>query len=90
MAQRSTRSEWCVYYMRMARVNIYLPDELAEEARRSDLNVSSLAQQAIRSELAARDLEAWLQEVGGLEPTGVTHAEVIEAVAAAKDELEGA
>ena len=38
----------------MVRVNVYLPDDLAEQARIADLNVSRLAQDAIRLALDAR------------------------------------
>ena len=34
--------------MRMARVNVYLPDDLAAKARAADLNVSRLTQAAIQ------------------------------------------
>jgi len=37
--------------MRMARVNITIPDELHEGARRAGLNVSQLAQRAVATEL---------------------------------------
>jgi post-segregation antitoxin (ccd killing protein) len=40
--------------VRMARANVYLPDDLHERARRADLNVSELTQRAIRSELERR------------------------------------
>lgn len=46
--------------MRMARVNVYLPDELADEARAADLNVSSLTQQAIREALNSSSMHTWL------------------------------
>ena len=38
--------------MRMARVNITVPDELYDKARSAGLNVSRVAQDAIRAELA--------------------------------------
>ena len=37
--------------MRMARVNVYLPDELASGARDAGLNVSALTQEAVRQAL---------------------------------------
>ena len=40
--------------LRMARVNVYLPDALHERAKRARLNVSDLCQQAIESELGRR------------------------------------
>ena len=75
--------------MRMSRVNVYLPDDLAEEAKKAGLNISSLTQEAIRSSLAAQSLTRWQQRVSDLHATGVSHAKVIDAVKSAKDELEG-
>jgi post-segregation antitoxin (ccd killing protein) len=74
--------------MRMSRVNVYLPDELADEAKKAGLNISSLTQEAIRSSLAAQNLGAWQQRVAALDSPGVGHQHVIDAVNAAKDELE--
>lgn len=75
--------------MRMARVNVYLPDDLAAEARAAGLNVSSLTQDALRSALAAERLDGWLDEVTALRPLGISHRAVAFAVEAAKDEVEG-
>ena len=74
--------------MRMARVNVYLPDDLAEKARAADLNVSGLTQAAIQRELDRQSLNAWLDEVANLPSTGIDDESVVEAVRAAKDELE--
>ena len=41
----------------MARVNVYLPDELAAEVRRNDLNLSALTQNAAREALAGRGVK---------------------------------
>ncbi|MGO8882971.1 MAG: type II toxin-antitoxin system CcdA family antitoxin [Streptosporangiaceae bacterium] len=53
--------------MRMARVNITVPDELLEEARAAGLNVSRLAAEALAEELDRRakaaDLDAYLAEL---------------------------
>jgi len=75
--------------MRMSRVNVYLPDDLADEAKRAGLNISSLTQDAIRSSLASKDLALWQQRVAELESADVSHSKVIEAVNSAKDEFEG-
>ncbi len=75
--------------MRMARVNVYLPDELADEARAAGINVSSLTQDALRRELGARRSTTWLEQVGRLPATQVTHDEVLEALDAAVDEMGG-
>ena len=74
--------------MRMSRVNVYLPDDLAEEAKKAGLNISSLTQDAILSSLAAQNLTRWQQRVAKLHSPGVSHAKVIAAVQSAKDELE--
>jgi len=75
--------------MRMARVNVYLPDDLAAEAKAAGLNVSGLTQGALRSALAASRVDEWLDDVGAMRPLGIRHDAAASAVAAAKDELEG-
>jgi post-segregation antitoxin (ccd killing protein) len=53
--------------MRMARVNITIPDDLHAAAKQAGLNVSRLAQQAVASELDRRariaELDAYLAEL---------------------------
>lgn len=75
--------------MRMARVNVYLPDDLAAEVKRAGLNVSAITQAAIRSTLAASATDDWLAGLGALARTGVGHDTAEGAVRAAKDELWG-
>jgi len=75
--------------MRMARVNVYLPDELADQARDASLNVSNLTQEAVRSALSANKTGDWLRKVIALSPTGVGHDAVMSALNEAKEELEG-
>ncbi|MBN2112599.1 MAG: type II toxin-antitoxin system CcdA family antitoxin [Acidimicrobiia bacterium] len=75
--------------MRMARVNIYLPEELAREARAAGLNISGIAQEALRTELAARRVGAWLDGIAALPPTGVTHEQVMTALDEARREAWG-
>jgi post-segregation antitoxin (ccd killing protein) len=74
--------------MRMARVNVYLPDHLADQAKDAGLNVSNLTQEAVRSALSANSTGQWLDEVAALPPTGVGHEDVLAAIQEAKDELE--
>lgn len=64
----------------MALVNVYVPSELMEEARRADLDISGLTQDAIRRALAARRTTEWLEGLAGLPPTGIGHTEVRRAV----------
>ncbi len=75
--------------MRMARINVYLPDELAGEAKEAGINISALTQDAVRAALGAARIDQWLEEMEALRPTGVTHEDVVSAVDAARDELEG-
>ena len=73
--------------MRMARVNVYLPDDLADEVRHAQLNVSSIAQDALRAALDDRAADAWLDGVARFARSAVDHDDVIAAVDAACDEL---
>ncbi len=75
--------------MRMARVNVYLSDDLAAEAKAAGLNVSKLTQEALRSALAVGRVDEWLDDIGSLRPLGIGHEAVASAVAEAKDEFEG-
>jgi len=75
--------------MRMARVNVYLPDQLADEARDAGLNVSNLTQEAVRSALSSLHAGEWLKMVAALPPTGAEHKDVLAAIQGAKDDLEG-
>lgn len=75
--------------MHMARVNVYLPDHLAAAVREADLNVSSIAQEALAAALFARETDRWLDDIAGLRPTAVTHAQVLDAMEAARAELDG-
>jgi post-segregation antitoxin (ccd killing protein) len=75
--------------MRMARVNVYLPDDLAEKAKDAGLNVSSLTQDAVRSALSASQTDIWLARVWALSSTGIEHDAVMSSLSGAKDDLEG-
>jgi len=72
----------------MARVNVYLPDDLATRVKEADLNVSAITQKALEAELVGRATNAWLAEIRRLPPSGVTHDEVIAALDAARDEYD--
>jgi post-segregation antitoxin (ccd killing protein) len=72
----------------MARVNVYLPDDLADEARAAGLNVSQLTQEALRRALAAHQASAWLDRVRRLPSADIGHDEVLEAIDAARAEAE--
>jgi post-segregation antitoxin (ccd killing protein) len=73
--------------MRMARVNVYLPDDLAEQARTAGVNVSAVAQDALRVILAAADTDRWLDRLERVDGTDVSHGLVIRALDDARDEF---
>jgi hypothetical protein len=74
--------------MRMARVNVYLPDDLAELARSAELNVSGLTQEAVRQALAARRTDVWLGQLLEVKGPQVDPAVLLGAVRDAVDDLE--
>jgi len=76
-----------VYVMRMARVNVYLPDDLAAAARAAGLNVSGITQAALTAALAGRDTNRWLDSIARMHTTGVTHDQALAAVHAAREEM---
>jgi post-segregation antitoxin (ccd killing protein) len=71
----------------MARVNVYLPDDLAEQARDAGINVSSITQDALRRELSGRNTSAWLAQVRTLRPAGASHEEAIAALYEVRDDM---
>jgi post-segregation antitoxin (ccd killing protein) len=66
-----------MYNMRMTRVNVYLPDDLAGAAKAAGLKVSNLTQDAIRGALVVARTDAWLDRVFGHAPSGVDHDEIL-------------
>lgn len=73
----------------MASVNVYLPDDLADQVKRAKLNISRITQEAIRAELAAAGATRWLSRIASLAPTEAGHDEAQEAVRNARAELGG-
>ncbi|HYN33413.1 MAG TPA: type II toxin-antitoxin system CcdA family antitoxin [Ilumatobacteraceae bacterium] len=73
----------------MARVNVYLPDQLAAQAKDAQLNVSALTQDAIRSTLAAAATDAWLAGLAELDRPDIDPETVARSIAETKDELWG-
>jgi post-segregation antitoxin (ccd killing protein) len=76
-----------VYNVCIARVNVYLPDDLAERARAAGVNVSGVAQDAIRGALAGIETDVWLDRLERESRTDVEHAVVITALDEARDEF---
>lgn len=75
-----------VYSVGMARLNVYVPDDLAEAARQAQLNVSSVTQDALRREVARRSTHRWLARLRRLPAMGVGHATVVAALDAVREE----
>ena len=73
--------------MRMARVNVYLPDELAQQARAAGLNISKVTQAALSSTLAHSETDHWLDRLGRSPRADVPHRRVIQAIDEARAEL---
>lgn len=76
-----------VYDMRMARVNVYLPDDLAQEVKAAGLNLSKLTQEALKSALSKQRTSDWLAAVASLGSTDVSHEDVLRAVGEAKKDF---
>lgn len=73
-------------YVCMARLNVYVPDELAERAKARGLNVSALTQAAIAAELERSATTAWLESVEA-RTSRARHDDVLAAIDAARDEF---
>jgi len=71
----------------MARVNVYLPDDLAERAKLAGVSISAVTQDALRHTLAAIDTDSWLDHLDQLAPTEVAHGRVIAALDHAREEF---
>jgi post-segregation antitoxin (ccd killing protein) len=76
-------------YVCMARVNIYLPDDLALAAHEAGRrNVSAVTRQAVADALSVRATDAWVETLE-LDSSDVTREKTLAAVAAYRDELDG-
>ena len=71
----------------MAVVNLHIPDDLVEQARAADLDISRLARDAIRRALESHAVNEWLDDLASLPSLGIDPAVVKEAVRSAKDEF---
>jgi post-segregation antitoxin (ccd killing protein) len=67
----------------MARLNVYVPDDLAARSREAGLNVSALTQQALVSALASGQTDGWLSSL----PTPRAEPVPLEVVLDALDEV---
>lgn len=69
----------------MTRMNVWVPDELAERAREAQLNISALTQAAIAAELARTATDAWLATLPA--PRGLAHEAAVTALDDARAEF---
>lgn len=72
----------------MARVNVYLPDDLAERAKLAGVSVSAVTQDALRSALTAIDTDAWLDRLEEGSGVEVDHDRVLAALDKAREDFE--
>jgi post-segregation antitoxin (ccd killing protein) len=77
----------CVYSVCMARVNVYLPDDLAERVKLAGVSVSAITQDALHDALAAIDTNAWLDHLDRMPAADVQHERVLAAIDDARDEF---
>lgn len=70
----------------MSRVNIYLPDSLADRARACGLNISALAQAAVSAELDRQATDQWLANVPRPRRT-VSHEAALKALDEARSDM---
>jgi post-segregation antitoxin (ccd killing protein)/DNA-binding XRE family transcriptional regulator len=73
----------------MARVPVWIPDEVAERARSAGLNVSALAQAAITAELESQATDAWLDTLPEQRQRRVSHVTAMTSLDEARSELSG-
>lgn len=71
----------------VARLNVYLPDDLAAQAKDAGLNLSAVTQEAVRQTLAARSTDSWLFSTLEVSAAStVTHDQVLTAIDDVRDE----
>jgi post-segregation antitoxin (ccd killing protein) len=67
-------------------LNVYLPDDLAAQAKAAGLNLSAVTQEAVRQRLAARSTDAWLTSLPHRSAEPVSHEAALAALDAAREE----
>lgn len=71
----------------MTRLNVYLPDDLAAQAKEAGLNLSAVTQAAVKQTLAARSTDSWLSTtLHSTSTITVTHERALEAIDEVRDE----
>jgi post-segregation antitoxin (ccd killing protein) len=67
-------------------LNVYLPDDLAADAKKAGLSLSAVTQEAVRRALAARSTDAWLDSLAASSAQRVSHDRALAALDAGRDE----
>lgn len=76
-----------MYSVCMARVNVYLPDDLAERVKLAGVSISAVTQEALRRTLAVIDTDAWLDRLDEGSTAEIEHERVLAALDAARDDF---
>lgn len=76
-----------MYSVCMTRVNVWVPDELAHQARSAGLNISAVTRAALAAELAGRATDAWLDSLPEPRGNGPSDEAVLRALDEARDEF---
>ena len=71
----------------MARVNVYLPDALAERAKLAGISLSAVTQDALNRALAAVDTDAWVDRLDRHDRAEVEHDRVLAALDEAREDF---
>jgi len=71
----------------MARVNVYLPDDLAERAKLAGISLSKVTQDALRVALAEVESDAWVDRLERHDGAEVEHDRVLAALDAAREDF---
>lgn len=67
-------------YAHMARISVYLPEEVADAAHAAGLNISMLARVALQRELVLLNNRVWLQRVAWERSDPIPHETLIGAL----------
>jgi post-segregation antitoxin (ccd killing protein) len=74
----------------MARINVYMPDQLAAAVRASGINLSEVTQLAAEREVVRCQVSSWLGRVMAERSGDVTHEEALRALQVARREQRAA
>lgn len=76
-----------VYTVCMARLNVYVPDDMAKEAKAAKINVSAITQHGLARALATRNFTQWVDSLDQLDPVHLAKSDVEAALDDARSEF---